>query len=158
MAATEYRIRFVNDDTTVFEECNGESRPLTEAEYAENQYMKDGQPIPYDDYLAYYGNPERHVYLQSEVQKKCRCCGQWETVGGTGCIDFMDDAPELSATDQWIPADRAADLPGYLREIALEDLSEAGWRIPAALRCARKACRYLHAADSKYCAQHGAAQ
>src|SRR5688572_7065959 len=103
--AAEYRVRFVQDPHASFEECNGESRPLSEAEYAENQYMQDGQPVSYADYLDYYGNPERHVYLMTEVQKRCPCCGAWEFVAGTGGIDFMDDNPELGFADTWMTPD-----------------------------------------------------
>lgn len=121
-----YRVRFIVDPDAQFEECNGEARPLTRAEYAENQYMQDGKPVSYKQYRAYYGNPERHVYLQCEVQKGCPCCGSWTTVGGTGSIDFMDDSPELEGTlDRWIPEAEINELPGYLAEIAREDLDDA---------------------------------
>lgn len=35
---TKYRVAFVKDRDAKFEECNGQRRPLTETEYAENQY------------------------------------------------------------------------------------------------------------------------
>lgn len=33
-----YRVKVVRDTDALFEECNGKARPLTEAEYTENQY------------------------------------------------------------------------------------------------------------------------
>jgi len=156
----KYRVRFVLDEDHQFEECNGEARPLTKAEYAGNEYRAcpdhpragtkvvdwgaapdksqqvqgcavcgrtDYQDIPYEEYRAYYGNPDRHVYLQLEVQKGCPCCGAWHHVGGLGGIDFMDDAKELDAISlgDWIAEADVNTLPGYLREVAEEDLDEA---------------------------------
>ena len=116
-STAQYRIRFIIDDQASFEESNGESRPLTRAEYAGNEYrgclehpragsrpLSDTQqgigvctvcarriqPIPYDEYLRYYGNPDRHVYLGCEVQRQCPCCEAWKTVGALGHIDMMD--------------------------------------------------------------------
>lgn len=121
----QYRIRFVIDPDAEFEECNGERRPLTREEYKGNEYMQDGRKQSYAEYLSYYGNPDRHVYLQSEVQRQCPCCQVWSTVGGTGHIDFMDDAPELAAMDRWYGCAEIDRLPGYLKEIAKEDVDEA---------------------------------
>lgn len=152
-----YRVRFTLDDHQ-FEECNGEARPLTEEEYAENAYRAcpdhmragtqvldlggKGKPqiqgcavckrtdyvdIPYAEYLAYYGNPDRHVYLFAEVEKQCRCCKSWtDTDANLGGIDLMDDSPEIRAnrTDEWIEGDEIAKLPGYLREVAEELIAE----------------------------------
>src|SRR4029453_15521147 len=52
-----YRVRFVHDDDAEFEECNGQARPLTEAEYAEHSYQKDGRSGRYAENLDYYGTP-----------------------------------------------------------------------------------------------------
>lgn len=159
---THFRVRFVEDPDAAFEECNGEARPLTEAEYAENYYLKDGARVSYEDYLAYYGNPERHVYLQCDVEKQCPCCQHWEYETGTGGIDFMDDDPELSQMDEWYTPDQVLTLPGYLREVATEDLREAGWTPPKHVHCQHKGCKYWHQVksrhqpdvDERYCAQH----
>lgn len=162
-SAVAYRVRFVHDEDAGFEECNGESRPLTAEEYADNTYMEDGKPVPYAEYLRYYGNPDRHIYLQSEVQKKCPCCGHWEYEAGTVHIDFMDDNPELSYADTWYTPEQAETLPGYLREIALQDLEQAGYRLPRRIHCHAKGCKYWHSTrdpkyaptvDERYCAQH----
>jgi hypothetical protein len=122
-----FRIRFEIDEDARFEECNGESRPLTELEYAENQYMKDGEPIPYDEYLRYYGNPERHVYLLAIVQQQCTCCGHYSTKASLGNIDFMDDNEEIRAVtlDKWLDEATARALPGYLAEVVAELIDEA---------------------------------
>lgn len=103
-----YRVRFVEDAGAQFEECNGESCPLTEEEYADNRYMgcpdhpragsipdpchpgtslglcarvdcrKPLAPIPYEEYRAYYGNPKMHVYLGVVADRLCPHCGNWE--------------------------------------------------------------------------------
>jgi hypothetical protein len=161
-AAPAYRVRFVQDPDAQFEECNGEARPLTAEEYAENEYMRDGQPIPYEEYLSYYGNPDRHVYLQCDVEKRCLCCAHWAYAEGLGGIDFMDDDPELRAVGDWYTPIEAEGLPGYLRMTALECLEEAGYRLPRRIRCQRKGCRAWHctrdrhqpAVDERYCHDH----
>lgn len=158
-AKVDYRIRFEVDPDARFEECNGEARPLTREEYAENVYRgcpdhpqagtvalpigaagatdatplvgcricgrSDYRDLTYAEYRAYYGDPDRHVYVQSRVQRQCPCCEQWMDTGGTGRIDLMDDAPELRALDRWFAADAIHQLPGYLREVAEQDVEEA---------------------------------
>jgi hypothetical protein len=129
MATKAYRVRFVYDNDAQFEECNGEARPLTEDEYRDNEYMKDGAPVSYADYLDYYGNPLRHVYLGCEVQTQCDCCGMWKHAASLWNIDFMDDRPELNAVypNKWFTPENAASWPGYLKEVAQEVLREAGY-------------------------------
>lgn len=148
------RIRFVIDPDASFEECNGKGQPLTREEYErEGYYMacpihpRDGvttegttlgktvcntcaheaERVPYKEYLAYYGNPERHVYLMAEVQRQCDACGAWHAAGGTGWIDFMDDSPEaqLAPESRWYTPAELQAIPGYLREIAEQDFGEA---------------------------------
>lgn len=120
------RVKFTIDESSSFEECNGESRPLTEAEYEGNKYRgcplhpragskvvnKRTKPptvgcavcgntkyedIPYAEYLEYYGNPEAHVYLGCIVEKQCQCCQSWTDAGSVWGIDFMIDSPEYNA-------------------------------------------------------------
>lgn len=128
--------KFTIDDDAQFEECNGESRPLTEAEYVENGYRQcsihprqscacDGLgyvEVPYAEYLQYYGNPDRHVYVFLDV---------YYPDGGSdglGNIDLMDDSDEwLALIHQFgrsiigrkISAAQAVRLPGYLRDVCL---------------------------------------
>lgn len=149
-----YRIRFVEDPDATFEESNGEPRPLTAAEYAGNEYLRDGQPIPYDEYLAYYGNPDRHCYLMTEIETTCGCCKRPARVIGTGHIDFMDDSPELAHVGTWYTPEQVERLPEFLQTMAFEDLAEAGWKVPRSLYCAKRGCRYWHVAGSKHCAEH----
>jgi hypothetical protein len=168
------RVRFLTDPDAQFEECNGEPRPLTEAEYAENQYFSDTAdpptPVPYAEYLAYHGNPERHVYLSCEVQTQCPCCQQWTRwAGGLHGIDFMDDSPELQACGRywmqeknrdWFTPEQCLELPGYLREVSTDTLLDAGWAPPPEVYCQRKRCRYWHIIprnpldDKRYCQFH----
>lgn len=159
-AKAQFRVRFVIDDDAVFEESNGESRPLTEEEYKGAEYQKDGADVPYAEYLEYYGNPDRHVYLGCIVEKACKCCGHFEEVGSLWRIDFMDDAPELRAINpyqkrgQTFSVPDALALPGYLPEVARDVLSEAGYTFPRSAYCAKRTCNYFHITGSKFCAQH----
>jgi hypothetical protein len=153
-----YRVKFVIDEQARFEECNGEPRPLTEAEYAENQYRacpkhprgstlpartENGRAwcgdcgteyadVPYADYLEYQGNPDRHVYLGVIVEKKCKCCGTWTNAASLWHIDFMDDdrAYQQTNLDHWYEPDVAGRLPDYAGEVAREQLEEAGYKFP----------------------------
>lgn len=148
--ANTIRYRFVSDDEAQFEECNGESRPLTRAEYAENSYracpdhpragtkvITFGPPqiqgcaicgntkyadIPYNEYLRYYGNPERHVYLGLIQETVCPCCNSWKVTDSLWRIDFMDDSAEYRAVqlDRNYTAEKARALPGYLGELVRE--------------------------------------
>lgn len=128
----DYRVRFVYDQDAEFEECNGERRPLTESEYKEAGYQNNGVNVTYTEYLAYYGNPDRHVYLACIVDKQCACCDQWRTAESLWNIDMMDDDPSL----QRITIDRnytlteilAIDASDYLASIAREVLADSGYQ------------------------------
>lgn len=170
-----FRVKFVYDTDAQFEESNGEARPLTEAEYKDNEYYacpvhtrgdksadlqengigtcmrpvaqsdedaansrpgaapavcgKRYAPIPYDEYLAYYGNPDRHVYLGVIVEKQCGECHKWSVAGSLWHIDFMDDSREYLRTnlDHYYTPEEAIALPGYAGDVAGEVLSEAGY-------------------------------
>ncbi len=170
MNKAQYRVKFVYDEDAEFEECNGENRPLTEAEYIENQYQAcprhpraaskvirkaytrktpNGakhvraivgctvcgettyENVPYVEYLAYYGNPARHVYLGCIVERQTSCtCGEhvaWETAGSLWWIDFMDDDQAYLSLDinTWYTPAEAAKLAGYAGTVALGVLGEA---------------------------------
>lgn len=144
------RYKFIHDDDATFEECNGEERPLTEAEYADNVYRAcpahpragscfttwkgktvtgcatcsnpEYVDIPYSEYLAYSGNPDRHVYLSLIQETQCPCCNAWKVTDSLHGIDFMDDSPEYHAVqlDTWMDAATASALPGYLGELVRE--------------------------------------
>jgi hypothetical protein len=128
---SEYRIRFEYDPDAEFEESNGENRPLTEEEYRGAEYMQDGKPVSYTDYRAYYGNPDRHVYLGAIVEKRCSCCGTWKTDASLWRIDVMDDDPEAYVVGQTFELERLHAIPGYLRSIACELFDEAGAEMPS---------------------------
>lgn len=128
--AEKYRIKFTTDLDARFEECNGESRPLTEEEYRGNEYhacpkhprtkvppkeTRNGIAwcgecgtrwcaVPYEEYRKYQGNPNRHVYLLCIVQRQCKCCQSWLTHASLGGIDLMDDSPEYRVVplDRWM--------------------------------------------------------
>lgn len=125
-----YRVKFVRDDDSQFEESNGEARPFTEAEYKGNEYQKDGKDVSYADYRAYYGNPDRHVYLGAIVEKQCACCQSWTVAGSLWRLDFMDDSIECQTVslDRYMAPIDALKLPGYLAEVARELLAEAGYK------------------------------
>lgn len=154
----EFRVRFVIDEEARFEECNGEARPLTESEYADNQYMDDARkPIPYDEYLRYYGNPDRHLYFQCDVEKKCPHCGTWSYETGLGGIDMMDDSPEASETPYMTP-ERAWNMGGYFQEVARDSLIDAGYKMTRAQAAERRAAYRANVKAAKlWQQQHGGA-
>lgn len=78
--------------------------------------------VPFDDYMTYWGNPERHVMLMALVEKECEHCGSWTVVGSLGNIDFMDDQPWETGT---FSEDEAVKLRGYQGECSKELLDEA---------------------------------
>lgn len=152
-----FRVRFEFDNDAQFEECNGEARPLTEAEYAENGYRgcpnhprskvapqrtENGRAwcgecgteyadIPYAEYLAYYSNPERHVFFTCIVEGACSCCGKWSVLASLVNIDIMDNDPALRTLytgQNYTPAEALA-LPGYFGDVAKDELTEAGYVI-----------------------------
>jgi len=111
----EVTVRFVYDDDAHFEECNGQSRPLTEEEYAKDFYMAcprhprvgskvinqsppvqgcavcgntQYEPISYAEYLDYYGNPANHVYLGMIKEQRPINCGCDED--SCECWDSID--------------------------------------------------------------------
>lgn len=122
--ADDLRFRIVTDPDASFEECNGEARPLTEAEYADTEYFDDNgtRAIPYAEYLAYYGNPDRHVYLGVILEARCPLCTHWHEVGSLWHIDLMDDDPALRharINGAPVPYTVAATEPlGYLGDVA----------------------------------------
>ena len=157
----EFRVRFVSDDDSQFEECNGGSLPLTEDEYAENTYRacpkhpragstvvdaSTNPPtvgcaicgetayadIPYPEYLAYYGNPDAHVYLGCIVEKACQACGHYENAESAWGIGFMIDSREYDAIaiGEWMTPEAATGLPGYAGDVARDLLAEAGHPMP----------------------------
>jgi hypothetical protein len=155
---TRYRVYFTEDHDSKFEESNGEPRPFTEAEYANNQYRgcpdhwraghdvtstpnvsacsdcgrlsTDWADVPYAEYLAYYGNPAKHRYVGVvvEVQSGIK---DWTVKASLWSIDFMIDNPEWRAIrgrlDTKLTPDEATTLPGYLADVAREQLDEAGY-------------------------------
>jgi hypothetical protein len=150
-----YRVKFITDPDARFEEMNGESRPLTAAEYAGNEYLgcpdghhtgsdpaksHDGigycaecgkryEQIPYAEYRKYYGNPKRHVYLMCVYQVGCACCDHWQHERHyLGNIDHMDDNPELVHRGKWLtPEYLEANKAtlGYLYEVGTDAIKEA---------------------------------
>lgn len=124
-AATNYRIRFVYDEDAVFEECNGEARPLTREEYDKDYYVENGKRASYERYRAYWGNPDRHVYLGAIVDRQCPCCDTWKTAASLWYIDVMDDQPEAQCVDRTYTREELEAIPGYLRDVARELFDEA---------------------------------
>lgn len=83
--------------------------------------------IPYAEYLAYYGNPDRHVYVYAYVDRQCASCDAWHaTAASLGHIDLMDtDRAEVAAIDRTYLETEADQIPGYLGEVARELFDEA---------------------------------
>jgi hypothetical protein len=123
-------IEYDHDGARNLDGCDGKPLPEAPDVYAENQYMKDGKPVPYEDYLKYYGNPDRHVVLMAHVMRQCEHCGSWTDAPGDTAlagIDFMDDDRDADRVGSWTPEEIASWPAGsYLRVTALELLEAAG--------------------------------
>lgn len=147
------RYRYVDDPDAQFEESNGQARPMTEDEYKGNEYRacpvhmrtamgtsrvengrawclcgKEYADVSYADYLAYYGNPERHVFLGLVQETQCPQCGTWKVTDSLWAIDFMDDAPELAAVNvgKWADPTTAAAWVGYAGDCVRDMERQAG--------------------------------
>lgn len=77
-------------------------------------------PVPYEEYVAYYGNPERHIGLFVVREDQCPCCQSWVEGGALYGIDVMDDNPEAAFTGDGHDTYTREELPGYLQEVADE--------------------------------------
>jgi hypothetical protein len=64
----------------------------TPEKYKGNEVCIDGKPVPFEEYMQFWGDPNRHVMLLALVQRVCPTCGQWETIDSLGNVDFMDTA------------------------------------------------------------------
>lgn len=42
--------------------------------------LRDGKPVPWEDYIENEGSPDHYCMLQATVQKQCEACGAWHTV------------------------------------------------------------------------------
>lgn len=152
-----YRVKVIIDKDARFEECNGEPRPLTEAEYAENSYRgclahlggpshtdppNSGlgvcdvcggkfEDVPYAMYRAYYGNPRKHIHLAVLVETLALPTGDWKPAGSLWGIDFMRDNPEAHRRfrDRWFSPEQVQTWPGYLKMVACEVLDESGYAV-----------------------------
>ncbi len=129
---TKYRIGVQWDADFVATGCDGRQLPESSEVYAEAPMLRgDGSEMPYADYCAYYGDPERHIGAAVVVDRMRPEDRDWVRVTGLYDIDLMDDSPEASEvpvgghTTRWYYPDR---LPvGYLGEVARELLQEAGY-------------------------------
>lgn len=85
------------------------------------EMYKDGEPIPFEEYRRYWGDPDMHVYLVATLEAKCECCGSWKTVGSLGGIDCMVD--DNYQTGKFEEAEFGR-LHEYLKEVATELVAE----------------------------------
>lgn len=62
----------------------------TPEKYRGNEVLRDGKPIPFEEYIQHEGNPDKHICLDMLVERKCPECGSWEMLDACGSIDFME--------------------------------------------------------------------
>lgn len=62
----------------------------TPEKYKKAEVFINGELLSFEEYIKFYGNPERHVVLFAVVQQCCVVCGEWKEVSALGNIDFMD--------------------------------------------------------------------
>jgi hypothetical protein len=80
------RVRFVVDDEYVFDK---DEYPQTPEDYEGVEFCKDGQPIPFDEYIRTIGNLDNHRAFWCEYQTRCTCCNHWHKVDIIGILDMM---------------------------------------------------------------------
>lgn len=146
MQIPQYRVRVDYETEPDLHTPEGEALPGSEAAYLANPYRvpadyprvrprpEDGgvgyRDMTWEEYLAYYGDPNRHTVVAVSVQQQCPHCGEWKDAGALYNIDMMDDDRELDrvAMGQWEPVHVGIDQRrGHLADVAKELLREAGW-------------------------------
>ena len=95
----------------------------TPEKYEGNEVFVDGRKVPFNEYMKFWGDPNRHVVLQAGVDMRCTECGEWTVVCNVGNVDFMD-------TDPWdvgaVYAERIAGaFSDYQLEVSRELLEQA---------------------------------
>jgi len=51
--------------------ANGEPLPEPREFYEENAILRDGEPIPYDEYLRTFGDPDNYTGYMVDLQERC---------------------------------------------------------------------------------------
>ena len=107
-----YRIRIEIDHNHVEDGCDGEPLPESPEVYAGNEYRKDGQLVPYEDYLRTFGDPNRYTGYIVTRETQCECCGLWKA----------QESISTSLYDEYVePGTYAADaVPDSLKDVAAE--------------------------------------
>lgn len=117
---TRYRYRFVADPDYTPTGCDGHPLPESEAVYADNQCLRpDGTPIPYAEYLRYYGDPEAHLGVAVFVDRMTPTDDDWTVAESLHGIDLMFDDADVGLLGEVYY--RLEDIPaGYLHDTAAE--------------------------------------
>jgi len=94
------RITFDHDPDPSLDGSDGKPLPESREHYETNPFIDHGsdrpsRKIPYEEYLTYHGNPDRHTVVTAVVEHQCRHCQAWHVTGSLCGIDFMDDSPEV---------------------------------------------------------------
>lgn len=129
-ANARVRIRFEYDPDAFFENEFGERGPLTPEQYAEvGPFNRGDRPQTYEEYLTYWGNPDRHLYAVAVCETRCDACDRWSVAGTLSGIDLMDDDAEVYAIERAVlySPEQTAEY-GYLGDIARELFAEYGPR------------------------------
>jgi hypothetical protein len=97
----------------------------TPQKYAGNEVIdeKTGLPMPFDEYMQTYGNPDRHVMLWARVLEYLED-GNIEWKDSVGGVDFMDW--QEYKVGEFTPEEAIA-LEGYQGEVSKDLLTESGW-------------------------------
>lgn len=130
------RMKFEDDLDYEHETPSGAPLPGSKKDYDESPIMelidpKDDpetgarRPVPYHEYVKYWGNPERHRAVIAILERQCAECHTWHVLETLGGIDLMDDHAECRAIGRMYtgPQEFAA-IPGYLGDVARELISD----------------------------------
>lgn len=95
----------------------------TPEKYAGNEVYVDGKPVPFEEYMEFWGNPDRRVVLSAGVDQLCQKCGEWTIRTSLGNIDFMDT--DSVFTGSVAAEDLTGELSDYQLEVSRDLIEEA---------------------------------
>lgn len=85
MTDTRYRVEYDEfPDLSWLEQWD------TPEKYEGNEILEDGSPVPFEQYAATWGDPDRHVVLALLCEEKCPHCSTWDVIDSLGGIDYLD--------------------------------------------------------------------
>lgn len=86
----------------------------TPKKYKGNEILEDGKPVPFEEYISTWGDPDNYAVFVVVAEVRCPTCGDWTVTDSLGGVDFYtpqswpDEGPLYSLDEITDP---------YLREL-----------------------------------------